>query len=88
MDSVTDISKYHFLCFGTMIQVKVISGHQVKKGQIKNSGFRAVIHVLGQIFVKNAKNDLKTLYEASKSVKKKIRKIKVKSRSEAKSACF
>ena len=32
MDSVTDICKYHFMCFGTMIQVKVISGNQVKKG--------------------------------------------------------
>ena len=31
MDSVTDIYKYHFLCFVTIIQVKVISGHQVKK---------------------------------------------------------
>ena len=31
MDSVTDICKYHFLCFVTIIQVKVISGHQVKK---------------------------------------------------------
>ena len=34
MDSVTDICKYHFLCFVTIIQVKVISGHQVgKKGK-------------------------------------------------------
>ena len=31
MDSVTDIYKYHFLYFVTIIQVKVISGHQVKK---------------------------------------------------------
>ena len=31
MDSVTDICKYHFLCFVTIIKVKVISGHQVKK---------------------------------------------------------
>ena len=31
MDSVTDIYKYQFLCFVTIIQVKVISGHQVKK---------------------------------------------------------
>ena len=31
MDSVTDICKYHFLRFVTIIQVKVISGHQVKK---------------------------------------------------------
>ena len=31
MDSVTDICKYHFLCSVTIIQVKVISGHQVKR---------------------------------------------------------
>ena len=29
--SVTDICKHHFLCFVTIIQVKAISGHQVKK---------------------------------------------------------
>ena len=43
---------------------------------------------LGQIFAKNAKNDPKTLFEASKSVKNKIRKITVKSRNDVKSACF
>ena len=31
MDSVSDICKYHVLCFVTIIEVKVISGHQVKK---------------------------------------------------------
>ena len=31
MGSVTDMCKYQFLCFVTIIQVKVISGHQVKK---------------------------------------------------------
>ena len=31
MDSVTDICNYHFLCFVTIIQVKIISSHQVKK---------------------------------------------------------
>ena len=36
MDSVTDICKYHFLCFVTIIQVKVISGHEVKKVKQKN----------------------------------------------------
>ena len=63
MDSVSDISKYHLLCFATIIQVKVMSGHQVKKVKQKNM-------FLGQIFGKNAKNDPKTLSEASKSVKK------------------
>ena len=31
MYSVTDICKYHFLCFVTIIKVKVISGHRMKK---------------------------------------------------------
>ena len=43
---------------------------------------------LGQIFTKNAKNDPKTLFEASKSVKNKIRKITVKSQNDVKSAGF
>ena len=42
---------YHLLCFVTIIEVKAISGHQVKKFKQKN-------------FVP------KTLFEASKSVKK------------------
>ena len=36
MDSVSDICKYHLLCLVTIIDVKVISGHQVKKGQAKH----------------------------------------------------
>ena len=36
MDSVSDICKYHLLCFMTIIEVKVISGHQVKKVKQKN----------------------------------------------------
>ena len=36
MDSVSDIYKYHLLCFVTIIEVKVISGHQVKKVKQKN----------------------------------------------------
>ena len=36
MYSVTDICKYHFLCFVTIIKVKVISGHQVKKVKQKH----------------------------------------------------
>ena len=71
MDSVTDICKYHFLCFVTIIQVKVISGHQVKK--VKQFFFRNLelrYMFLGEIFAKNTKNDPKTLFEASKSVKK------------------
>ena len=70
MDSVTDICKYHFLCFVTIIQVKVISGHQVKKVKQKNRDLVLRYMFLGQIFAKNAKNDPITLFEASKSVKK------------------
>ena len=57
MDSVTDICKYHFLCFVTIIQVKVISGDRVKK---VNNFFRDLElrnMYLGQIFAKNAKNN-------------------------------
>ena len=71
MDSVSDICKYHLLCFMTIIEVKVMSGHQVKKvkqRKIRNLDLRYMF--LGQIFAKNAKNDPKTLFEASKSVKK------------------
>ena len=64
MDSVTDICKYHFLCFVTIIQVKVISGHQVKKvKQKKNRDLELRYMFLGQIFAKNAKNEPKTLFE-------------------------
>ena len=64
MDSVTDICKYHFLCFVTIIQVKVISGHQVKKVKPKkNRDLELRYLFLGQIFAKNAKNDHKALFE-------------------------
>ena len=69
MDSVTDICKYHFLCFVTVIQVKVISGHQVKKvNYFCFIDLEVRYMILGQIISKNAKNDPKTLFEASKSV--------------------
>ena len=57
MDSVTDICKYHFLCFVTIIQVKVISGHQIKKSNKKFRDLELRYMFLGQIFAKNAKND-------------------------------
>ena len=70
MDSVSDICKYHLLCFITILEVKVMSGHQVKKvKQKKNRDLELRYMCLGQIFAKNAKNDPKTLFEASKSVK-------------------
>ena len=70
MDSVSDICKYYLMCFGTIIEVKVMSGHQVKKVKKKFRDLELRYMFLGQIFAKDAKNDLKTLFEASKSVKK------------------
>ena len=71
MDSATDICKYHSLWFVTIIQVKVILGHQVKKDKQKNLDLELRHMFLGQIFAKNLKNDPKTLFEASKSVNSK-----------------
>ena len=88
MDSATDICKYHFLCFVTIIQVEVISGHQVKKVKQKNRDLELRYMFLGPIFAKNAKNNPKILFEASKSIKNKIRKITVKFRNDKKCACF
>ena len=70
MDSVSDIYKYHLLCFATIIEVKVMSGHQVKKVKKKNRDLELQYMFLGPIFATNAKNDPKTLFEASKSVEK------------------
>ena len=71
MDSVSDICKYHLLCFVTIIEVKVISGHQLKKRSSKKFRDLEVRYMfLSQIFAKNTKNDPKTLFEASKSAKK------------------
>ena len=70
MDSVSDICKYHLLCFMTIIEVKVMSDHQVKKVKQKNRNLELRYMFLGQIFAKNAKNDPQTLFEVSKSVKK------------------
>ena len=70
MDSVSNICKYHLLCFATIIEVKVMSGHQVKKVGQKNRDLELRYMFLGQICAKNAKNDPETLFEASKLVKK------------------
>ena len=50
MDSVSDICKYHLLCFVTVIEVKVISGHQVKKAKQKNCDLELRYMFLGTIF--------------------------------------
>ena len=70
MDSVSDICKYHLLCFVTLIEVKVMSGHQVKRSSKKIRDLELRFMFLGEIFANSAKNDPKTLLEASKSVKK------------------
>ena len=70
MDSVSDICKYHLLCFATIIEAKVISGHQVKKVKQKNRDLELRYIFLGQIFAKSEKNDPVTLFEASKLLKK------------------
>ena len=70
MDSVSDICKYHLLCFVTIIEVKVISGHQIKKSSKKLRDLEVRYMFLGQIFAKNSKNDLKILFEASESIEK------------------
>ena len=90
MDSVSDICKYHLLCFATVIEVKVMSVHQVKK--VKQNFFRDLelrYMFLGQIFAKNAKKmTLKHFLKHQNRSKYKIRKITVKSRNDVKSACF
>ena len=88
MDSVTDICKYHFLCFVTIIQVKVISGHQVKKVKQKKRDLELRYMFLGHIFAKNAKNGPKHFLKHQNRSKNKIRKITVKSRNDVKNACF
>ena len=70
MNSFSDICEYQLLCFVTIIEVKVISGHQVKKVNKKNRDLQLWCMFLGQIFAKNGKNDPITLVEALKSVKK------------------
>ena len=89
MDTVSDICKYHLLCFVTIIEVKVISGHHVKKvkqNKIRDLELRYMF--LGQIFAKNAKMTLKHFLKRQNRSKNKIRKITVKSRKDVKSDCF
>ena len=69
MDSVSDICKYHLLWFMTIIEVKVMSGHQVKKVKQKKCDLELRYMFLAQIFAKNAKNDPKTLFEIDQKIK-------------------
>ena len=89
MQSVTDICKYHFLCFVTIIRVKAISGHQIKRSNKKHRDLELRHVCLVQIFAKkNAKNDLKALLEAIKSVKKQNSENYGKSRNDMKVSIF
>ena len=75
MDSVSDVSKYHLLCFVTIIEVKVILGHQVKKVKQKKSWFRAAIHVFRSDFRKEREKwPLNTLWNVKIGQKIKLRK--------------
>ena len=62
----------------TIIEVKVMSGHQVKKvKQKKIRDLELRYMFLGQIFAKNTKNDLKHFLKQQNQSKNKIRKITV-----------
>ena len=86
MDSVSDICKYHLLCFVTIIEVKVNSGQ--KRSSKKICDLELWYMFIGQIFAKNAKNDPKTLFDASKSVKKIKLGKSWYTRNYVKNACF
>ena len=78
MDNVTDICKYHFLYFVTIIQVKIISAHQVKKVKQKISWFRAAIHVYRSDFRKEREKwPWRHFLKRQNRSKSKIRKITV-----------
>ena len=89
MDSVSDICKYHLLCFMTIIEVKVMSGHLVKKvKQKKFSDLELRYMFLGQISQWTRKMTPKLFLKHQNRSKNKIRNITVKSRNDVKSTCF
>ena len=53
IDRLWHTSKYHPKSCETMCQINVIQGHEAKKVRFKSLG--GLVHVLGQIFVKNTK---------------------------------
>ena len=71
-----------FLAFSlNIIQVKVISGHPVKKVNPppkQNRDMALQYMLLGQLYAKNTKNGPKTLFENQTRSKNKIRKTKRK----------
>ena len=85
----SDICKYHLLCFATIIEVKVMSGHQVKKVKQKIRDLELRYMFLGQIYANYAKKKtLKHVLKHQNRSKNQIRKITVQSRNDVKSACF
>ena len=89
MDSTSDICNYHLLCFMTIIEVKVMSGHQVKKV----NQFFFVIQSCNTCFQvrfsqRTRKMTLKHYLKHQNWSKNKIQKITVKSRNDVKSPCF
>ena len=69
MDRVWDNSKYHSKLSVSIFKVKVIQGHEAKKGQTKNLCLDGVILVFGSVFRQERENDPRTLFEPLKSDK-------------------
>ena len=70
MDRIWDTSRYHPKLSVSIFKVKVIQGHKVKeRSNWKFWVWVAWYMFLGQFFVKNAKNDPRTLFERPKSEK-------------------
>ena len=89
MDSVSDICKYHLQCFVTIIKVKIISGHQVKKVKKKNRDLELRYNIFrSDLRKEHEKMTLEHFLKRQNRSKNKIRKITVKSRNDVKSACF
>ena len=87
-DSVTDICKYHFLCF---CDHNTGQGHlrsPGKRGKKKNRDLELRYMFLSQMLAKNAKMTLKYFLKRQNRSKNKVRKITVKSRNDVKSARF
>ena len=88
MDSVSDIRKYHLLCFVTVLEVKVISGHQVKKSSKKIHDFELRYMFLGKFSLRTRKMTIKHFLKRQNRSKNKIRKITVKVPKWRESVCF
>ena len=90
MDSVSDICKYHLLCFATIIEVKVMSGHQVKEVKQKKNRDLELRYMFQVRFSqkKTRKMTLTHFLKHKNRSQNKIRKITVKSRNDVKVPVF